>query len=125
MAATNFHDEYTVALLSTVTVSMGGNATIYVTPTGKTLVPNAIIVRSCASGMALANNYNFGSLPSALGFVEGVSLIGLATTSYYQSIRNSNATIYFNVPAGTGFGMANISGATGVTAMMDLFGYLF
>ena len=122
MAALN---ENSIAkLITTSAVNLAANATIYVVPTGKTLIPTSVTVRSATAGATLAQNYNFGSLPSTFGFATGQSFAGLTTTLYYQMVRVSNATVYQTISAGNNFGMAVISGATGVTSTVDLFGYL-
>lgn len=122
MAALN---ELALTKLQTTTgVAIGGNATLYIVPTGKTLIPTSLTIRSATAGMTLAQNVNFGSLPSTFGFATAQSLSGLVTTSYFQMVRISNASVYFTVPAGSNFGMAVISGASASTASFDFFGYL-
>ena len=120
--------EVAVAVLASVTVNLqngDGKSTIYTVPTGKKMIPVAVIIRNPTASLAGGTDFDLGDGASANTWLNTVDLSGLtATTDFY--IITSDKTKYTVFDAGDVFGIKPVTGATAdADATAILLGIIF
>jgi hypothetical protein len=103
----------------------GGVKTTVVTLPGAALITKVIL--RCPSGSVVGGtDFDIGSGADADTWKQNVDLSSMTEKTSYMVITRSENTKHTLEPAGAAFGIKPITGATGdVTAVMDVFGYLY
>ena len=120
-----------VARLSRTTgVAMGTNntkATLYTIPAGKSCVVTKVVIHTLGGAVACGTDNDFGDGASADTWKTAVNLSTLDATDDYWVVSNDNALVEAVFDAGDVFGiMTDVqSDASAVSAVIDVFGYLF
>lgn len=120
--------EKTIALLASATVNLqngDGKSTIYTVPSGKKMIPIAVVIRNPTASLAGGTDFDLGDGASANTWLNAVDLSGMTATTDFYVIDGSNAK-YTVFDAGDEFGIKPVTGATAdADATAELFGYLF
>lgn len=125
-----------IALLDSATINGQTltKQTVYTVPTGKTMIPHLLYVRSPSASLAGLVDMDVGGDANASDWIQQVTLNAFtATTDYGVIMQPEQAAGPPIVPvkktlyaAATVFGVKIITGSTGAaTFTIDLFGYLF
>jgi len=133
--ATDLKD-YSIALLGSVSINAQTltKQTIYTVPTGKTLIPFGVQIRTPSATLAGMTDMDIGGNAGADDWLQQVSLDSYtATTDYGLIVQPEQAAGPPIVPtkkteyaAGTAFGVLINTGSTGAaTFVADLFGYIY
>lgn len=120
-------NENAITLLASATVDLqngDGKTTVFTVPTGKTAVITHVIIRSPSGSLAGGTDFDIGSGANADTWLQTVDLSAMTATTDYKVITST--TKYTLEAAVAAFGIKPITGATAdVTAIMEVFGYLF
>lgn len=120
-------NESALTLLGSATVDLqngDGKSIVYTVPTGKTMIPIFVIIRSPSGTLAGGTDFDIGSGANADTWKQTNNLAAMTATTDYKVIADT-AKHTMEVAAAE-FGILPVTGATAdVTATMDLYGYLF
>lgn len=125
--------EKVIALLGSATAGMqagDSKTTVYTVPTGKICITSHYVVRSPSATLNATGtgSFDFGSGASCDTFRQNVDLDTMTATTDFMIIRGSDVTKYTHDVAAATLGVlpdATNGAAADVTAVIDLFGYLF
>ena len=117
-------------LSRTTGVAMGTNntkATLYTIPAGKNCVVTMVVIHTLGGAVACGTDNDFGDGASADTWKTTVNLSTVDATDDYYVVTNDDTRIEAVFDAGDVFGiMTDVqSDASAVSAVIDVFGYLF
>ncbi len=119
------------ALLNTTTaVAMGTNNTkadLFTVPTGKTCIVTRVVIRGLSGAVACGTDNDFGAGATAAGWKDTVNLSTVDATDDFYCVTVDNVRVEAVFAAGDVFGIQTdiSSDASTVTAVIDVFGYLY
>ena len=120
-----------VTLLSRTTgVAMGSDATVstlYTVPPGKNCVVTMVVIHTLGGAVACGTNNDFGDGAARDTWITDVDLSSMDATDDYYVVTNDDTLIEATFDAGDTFGISTDedSDASTVSAVIDVFGYLF
>lgn len=127
----NLKEKTGVSLLSRTTgVAMGDNATkadLYTVPVGKSCIITKVIIHTLGAGVACGTNNDLGDGADADTWKQDINLSTMDATDDYYVVTNDDVRIEAVFNAGDVFGISTDedSDAGAVSAVIDVFGYLF
>jgi len=120
-----------IGRLSTTTgVAMGTDNTkvdLYTVPVGKTCIVTRVVIHTLGGAVACGTDNDFGAGVAAAGWKDAVNLSTMDATDDFYSVTADDTRIEAVFAAGDVFGIqTDVSGdASAVSAVIDVFGYLF
>ena len=123
--------ESATGLLSTTTgVAMGTNNTkamLFTVPVGKTCIVTRVVIHTLGGAVACGTDNDFGAGASAAGWKDTVNLSTVDATNDYYIVTADDTRIEAVFAAGDEFGIQTdvSSDASAVSAVIDVFGYLY
>ncbi len=123
--------ESSVGLLSTTTgVAMGTNNTkaiLYTVPVGKTCIVTKVVIRTLGGAVACGTDNDFGAGGSAAGWKDTVNLSTVDAVDDFYIVTADNVRVEAVFAAGDEFGIQTdvSSDASTVSAVIDVFGYIY
>lgn len=124
-----------LATVSGVSLASAAATTLYNVPTGKTFIPTMVVIRSVSATAAAATSVALGANSATFDdWLAAFSLVNLDATTKCAIIRDvdsiasaiaNSISVSLMYTAGQAFSMKVTTGAAGVTATVDIFGYLF
>lgn len=117
-------------LNSTSGVAMGTNNTkvnLYTVPVGKTCIVTRVVIHTLGGAVACGTDNDFGAGASAAGWKDTVNLSTVDAVDDFYSVTADNVRVEAVFAAGDVFGIQTdvSSDASAVSAVIDVFGYLY